>query len=610
MGLQSDFTLYIDGDQITSIADFKLQEQVGNHAFFVIKIRTDVLEQSSEQDHVLGDSRRYLGKELLIQLSAINNDQEHTFEFKGIIKKMNPQLGFHGAGDDITEFIGYSTTIILDDGPRYRSFTEMPLTSIIQEAIGTYDQSKLTVAIAPENDATLHYSVTYGETPYAYLKRLAISRGEYLVYNKDTLYFGKPDLGNEVSLSYGVDLKNFTIGVTPKPGKTAYLGYNYHTEEHLSSATSDVATQVQGATAFASNVANNLYHQQAQALQPAYEHTDLMHRMDALVALQKQVTQQQQVVIQGSSNNLGVALGKVIHIQSDAGNYGSYRVTQVSHDISGMGTYQNQFEAVPMDLDVFPLTDITTSCKAHSQMATIIDTNDPQGMSRVQIRYPFDDSTGVNSPWIRMATPYAGNGYGLHAIPEIGTPVLIQYYMGNIEQPYVANTFYTGVNKHTAWQSENNEYKGIVSKSGHTIELKDTQGGEMISITDKENNRIELNTVTKSIHISAPENLVFTAKNIQITAEENITIGAQQNVEIAAEGDINTIAQGNIALQSTGDTTARSSGAIALEATSDLTAIGQNTILEGRTAAELNGMQTKVNGSTLAEITSTIVKLN
>ena len=47
-----------------------------------------------------------------------------------------------------------------------------------------------------------------------------------------------------------------------------------------------------------------------------------------------------------------------------------------------------------------------------------------------------------------------------------------------------------------------------------------------------------------------------------------------------------------------------------MEATNNLTATGQNTVIEGKTGAELNGSQTKVTGKALTEVKAPQIKLN
>ncbi|MDO6819026.1 hypothetical protein [Zobellia sp. 1_MG-2023] len=54
------------------------------------------------------------------------------------------------------------------------------------------------------------------------------------------------------------------------------------------------------------------------------------------------------------------------------------------------------------------------------------------------------------------------------------------------------------------------------------IELNDTEGEESITITDKNSNKIFLNTKDSSISITAPGNLSLNADTIDIKAKKGI----------------------------------------------------------------------------------------
>ncbi|OED46944.1 hypothetical protein AB832_00730 [Flavobacteriaceae bacterium (ex Bugula neritina AB1)] len=65
-----------------------------------------------------------------------------------------------------------------------------------------------------------------------------------------------------------------------------------------------------------------------------------------------------------------------------------------------------------MDIHRFPKSDI--------QVATVIENNDPDGLSRVKVQFPWQKHLGSTTPWIRMMLPHAGVDKGFHFIPEIG----------------------------------------------------------------------------------------------------------------------------------------------------------------------------------------------
>jgi uncharacterized protein involved in type VI secretion and phage assembly len=245
------------------------------------------------------------------------------------------------------------------------------------------------------------------------------------------------------------------------------------------------------------------------------------------------------------------------------------------------------------------------------ETATVVENNDPDGLGRIKVQFAWQRALGETTPWLRMLTPHAGGDKGFHFVPEIGEEVAIGFESGNAERPFVMGSLYTGTAKSDSnWHTDTNAIKAIRTRSGHTLELDDTNGAEMINIYDNDGSRISFNTQEKSLSISATENIDITAKNIRITAEENIDIQAQQNIQVAAQQDLSALAEGNLALQSTGDTTARSSSNLAIEATSNLTATAQNTTIEGQATAEINGAQTKIAGQALAEVTAAIVKIN
>ena len=266
--------------------------------------------------------------------------------------------------------------------------------------------------------------------------------------------------------------------------------------------------------------------------------SQLQSILDEAMKLQKMVWEQGQVLLHGDSVNTGVAVGKVIMVENRDGEYfGSFRVTRVSHSYEQRGKYRNTFEAVPMDIDIYPLTDVNRYLTARPEMAVVTDTADPLQMSRVKVEFPWQRSGHQTTPWLRVATPYAGDGRGMHFIPEVGDTVVVGYEHGNVERPYVQAALYNGNQKFGQWQSDSNNHKGFATRGGHMIEMDDTKDGERITITDKNSNMIQLDTTASSIVITAPEHLVLQAKNIDVRATEHIRVAAGKNKMVQIGGN-------------------------------------------------------------------------
>uniref|UniRef100_UPI003D0FE2CB phage baseplate assembly protein V n=1 Tax=Tenacibaculum sp. TaxID=1906242 RepID=UPI003D0FE2CB len=226
----------------------------------------------------------------------------------------------------------------------------------------------------------------------------------------------------------------------------------------------------------------------------------------------------------------------------------------------------------------------------------------------------WQEANGETTDFIRVMTPDAGSSEltetnrGFVFVPEVGDQVMIGFEYDDPNRPFVMGSMFTG--KTGAGGGDKNIKKSIVTRGGHTIELDDTQDNEKITIKDKDGSIITFDTKEKSLFVQSAETMEFSAKNIVLNAEENIRLNAKENVEVSTEADTVLIAKGELNLQSDGAISVKSKDKLAMEATSDATLQGMNTIVEGKTSAEMNGTQTKITGSGMTEISGGVVKIN
>ncbi|WP_320109248.1 type VI secretion system Vgr family protein [Acinetobacter sp. YH12138] len=92
--------------------------------------------------------------------------------------------------------------------------------------------------------------------------------------------------------------------------------------------------------------------------------------------------------------------------------------------------------------------------KTHPQRAKVVGVEGEEihvdEWGRIKIRFLFtrtddhmhDNGSGANnidtdSAWVDVLTPWAGEGYGSRFLPRIGEIVVINFFDGNIDQPYV-----------------------------------------------------------------------------------------------------------------------------------------------------------------------------
>lgn len=125
----------------------------------------------------------------------------------------------------------------------------------------------------------------------------------------------------------------------------------------------------------------------------------------------------------------------------------------------------------------------------------VSNTGDPDGLGRVKVRFPWlkeDDE----SRWARLVSFMAGPDRGAVFRPEVDDEVLVLFEQGDMRFPYVIGAVWNGKDKPPSDKGDDtdNHIRMIKSRSGHTIILDDSPGGEKITVTDKGGNTLQLSS--------------------------------------------------------------------------------------------------------------------
>uniref|UniRef100_UPI000CDEE950 type VI secretion system Vgr family protein n=1 Tax=Aquimarina sp. I32.4 TaxID=2053903 RepID=UPI000CDEE950 len=446
--------------------------------------------------------------------------------------------GFEESQGDLICIKAKSASILADNFPHYASYSEVGLSDILQDTFQGYDLGKLETNFAPTNTSTIHYSVQHNESDFSYASRLSAYYNQWFYYDGKQLIFGRPST-EEIELSYGIDLKKFSINMEPMPNNASYFTNDYIANEQHQKNSSEVSIPSTGYHGFADSKSRELYNKQTRIYNPLYTDATMKPRLDAQIEAYTKSRAIQQIIAKGGSDNPGVCLGQIIRING----HGSYRVTKIVHTNVEGGVYKNEFEAVDANFDAYPKMDIYRFPKSETQTATVVENSDPDGLGRIRVQFAWQKPLGERTPWLRMITPHAGADKGFHFIPEINEEVMVGFEGGNAERPFVLGALYNGSQNPSPWQSQNNDIKAIRTKSQHTITLDDSNGAEMITITDKNNNIIRIDTANNNIEISALENMTLNAKNIEINATEEIKMNAGTNMMTRVTEDISVAAK-------------------------------------------------------------------
>jgi len=531
MALQSTIQLFIGGVSINAFKKLTLTQEIDNHHTLDILCRRDVLEKIS--DLYKDESNDFLGQTIILSVSSLDSVNVYKeLKFNGIVTEVKVTNGFHQSQGDSILIKARSASILTDDGPHYASFSDENLNAILTDVFQKYDRSKLNTIISARTNAPVHYCVQNGESSFEFASRLSAQYGEWFYYDGENLIFGKPETSEEVTLTYGFDLQEFSRSLHPRSNSYSFFTNDYLNNEKHEVTTAEITSSINGHNGYASNKSKDMFPHKSQVFLNTYNDTQTKQRLNNLVTEQKKAEEIKQVVVTGTSDNPGVSLGKIIKIKQQNNGQSTYRVIKVTHNATENGKYTNHFEGVSIDDDVYPNTNIFMHPKSDTQVATVTDNVDPDGISRIKVQFHWQKPLGEYTPWLRLITPHSGGEKGFHFIPEIGEEVLVGFEGGNAERPYVLGTLYNGKAKSSGWKTNNNDIKAIRTRSGHMIEFNDAEGKEFITIIDQNANTIHIDTANNNITISALEKMTLNAKNFEMNVEQDATFNIGQNTKM------------------------------------------------------------------------------
>lgn len=527
-----------------------------------------------------------------------------NFTFKGIIYAINcNNQDSLGVSYDIS---GKGLFEKLNQVPECKSFYKKNITQIFNAVNNT---EGTTLNLSPTNTGELFYTVQYNQSGFSFFRMMAARYGEWLYYNGTEMILGAPT-GEAITLNEGQDINNIDISAKLVKSPQNNASFDRHTGDEITHQQQSNngegfigAAQQAGETAYGGN--------QSITNISAAATPQLLTDMSAL---SQQAAAASAVILRAQSNSNILKLADKIKIMDTAGHSsGEYYITEVHHSVSADSNYQNQFVAVPAEVEVPPYTNpfIVPLCK--TQVAKIVDNEDADGMDRVKVHFPWQGSAD-NTPWLNVVTPHAGKDKGIRFLPEVGEEVLVDFLDNNAERPFVLGAVHTEKNK-SGNDSKGNNLKVIGSRSGRRIEFDDDKG--ILLLKDFENsgkgNSLKLSksgseTITK-ISSGRDDNHFTSLQLVEGKAAglalhiggkivANILLSEDGNkIDILADGDINLNAKGNINLNAS-NITISASQELKMEGKAKGASLkGLKIEVEAETALKVKGMDATFEGT-------------
>ena len=259
-------------------------------------------------------------------------------------------------------------------------------------------------------------------------------------------------------------------------------------------------------------------------------------------------------VFSGESTAVGLRAGFFMKL---ARHYRSafndkYLITEIRHEGSQAGAligggkssindapeakthYSNSFRAIPASVQ-FRAERVTPKPRVAGTMNATVDAEgsgqyaelDEYGQYKVQL--PFDltkKDAAKGSARVRMATPYAGKGHGMHFPLLKNSEVLLSFTDGDPDQPVIVGAVPNSENKNVVGQ-DIQHYNRIATAGGNQIFMGDTQGKEVMWLHSPfHNSCIALGSIDPKGGGSILSSTVGSSDTITVGATNKFSVGS------------------------------------------------------------------------------------
>ncbi|MGL5386766.1 MAG: type VI secretion system tip protein VgrG [Serratia sp. (in: enterobacteria)] len=320
---------------------------------------------------------------------------------------------------------------------------------------------------------------------------------------------------------------------------------------------------------------------------------------------------------QGQSNDFALHPGKLFtltsHPRGDLNH--QWQVLSVAHsgsqpqaleqESAGQGTtLSNQFTFIPHTQTWRP-SPMSKPAMDGPQIAMVVG---PAGeeiycdeFGRIRLQFLWDrygESNDNSSCWIRVTQPWAGQGWGMLAIPRIGQEVVVDFLHGDPDQPIVTGRTYHANNippgslpaskTQMAFRSKTHKGEGF-----NELRFEDAKGGEGLHLhAQRDMSTTVLNdktTTVKGIHVETvtkDQRLTVSGSKIE-TVVKSRTTRVHEAETLIVKNNIAIISQGGSIVIGVGSGESLL-GSITIDKAGNIVIDGKSIVITGSAGINLN----------------------
>jgi len=545
--LMDHLFIKVDGSDLdTAVMDDILEVTVDSSLQYpdmmVIQVHDESLKWMSEGPF-------QLGKEVAISAQPEEGGQSQTL-FKGEITSLEPE--FNEGTQAVLVVRGYDRSHRLHRGTHSQVFLQMTdsdLASRIAQDAGLRAQVDSTSEVYA---SVLQHNQTHME----FLTERARRIGYELYVEDSTLHFKKPtNHGQTLELEWGKQLRTFKprltlieqvdevivrgwdpknrqviVGKATRGAAEPQIGEQKSGAQLASAAFSSAKRVVVDQVVSSQAEADTLAQAQLDEISGAWLEADgVCYGQPALVA------------------------GKQVQLSSLGSRFsGKYFVTGATHVYRADSGYTTNFTIHGRRPDgVLSLIEDTFNAPRrgegiNSTIGIVTNNNDPESMGRVKVKFPML-AGDVESHWIRIVAPGAGNKRGFFCLPEVDDEVLVIFMNGDPNLPLILGGIWNGKDIPPLDSSD-----AVENGKVHQRVFK-TREGHTITFIDGKKSGVEIQT--KGGHKLTLEDEQKRATLVTASGQKLILDDSGSKVTIESTGDLNVKAGGNLKLEATGNLT-------------------------------------------------------
>lgn len=231
--------------------------------------------------------------------------------------------------------------------------------------------------------------------------------------------------------------------------------------------------------------------------------------------------------------------------------------------------FHSEFLAIPYDIPYRPPARTPKPVIRGTQTALVVGKSgeeiwvDKHGRVKIQFYWDRLGKKDENSScWVRLATAWAGKGWGTIHIPRVGQEVVVQFLEGDPDQPLIVGSVYNAEQTPPYTLPDNQTQSGIKSRSSkggaegdfNEIRMEDKKGSELLYIHAQkdmevvvENDRTEEvgrdETITikgnRTETVEKDESIEIQGNRTEkVERDETITITGQRKEEVGKDESV------------------------------------------------------------------------